>query len=146
MNVRRDAENVSARSAEVRTSIAGVNQHLSGLKSILVKVVRTSTDETDRRASPRQPSSVRISVSNARGQNIPAQLIDLSKGGAAFSCQNGMSVGETGLARFEGFGEMPFVVIWTSDDRVSVELKGSPERLQDYETWLDGETSGMRAA
>jgi methyl-accepting chemotaxis protein len=146
MNVRRDAENVSARSAEVRTSIAGVNQNLSGLKSNLVKVVRTSTDETDRRASPRQPSNARISVSNARGQDNPAQLIDLSKGGAAFSCQNGMAVGETGLVRLEGFGEMPFVVIWTSDDRVSIEMKAGPERLRDYENWVDDQSREMRAA
>jgi methyl-accepting chemotaxis protein len=145
-NVHRDADNVSARSAEVRNSISGVNQHLSELKSILVKVVRTSTDETDRRESPRHPSQERISITDSRGRQISTRLINLSEGGAAVSCNPDMTVGEIGEVHLEGFGDLPFVVKWHGEDRLNVQFTASPARQQEYRNWLRKYVSGTRAA
>jgi methyl-accepting chemotaxis protein len=145
-NVHRDADNVSARSAEVRSSISGVNQHLSELKSILVKVVRTSTDETDRRESPRHSSQATIAITDPRGRSISTRLINLSEGGAAVSCNPDMTVGETGVAHLEGFGDLPFVVRWHGADSLNIQFTAGPERQQQFRTWLQTHISATRAA
>lgn len=145
-NVHRDADNVSARSAEVRNSITGVNEHLSEMKSILVKAVRTSTDETDRRESPRHPSQAQVSITDARGRVLKSRLINLSEGGAAVSCNPDMAVGETGVAHLEGFGDLPFVVRWHGDDSLNIQFTAGAERQQQFRTWLQAHIGAKRAA
>ncbi|CAN5456995.1 methyl-accepting chemotaxis protein [soil metagenome] len=145
-NVHRDADRVSARSTEVRTSIAGVSQHLSELKSILVKVVRTSTEETNRRESPRYPTNEQISVVDSRGRAVAARLIDLSEGGAAISCNPDMKVGETGSVHFDGLGDLPFVVRYHGENRLNIEFTASDERQSAYKSWMRKQIAGLHAA
>ncbi len=61
-NVSRDANSVDGRANEVRDAISQVSTHLTSLRGILVKVVRTSTDEANRRRFPRFRSSLPIKV------------------------------------------------------------------------------------
>jgi methyl-accepting chemotaxis protein len=52
-NVSRDANSVGTRASEVRSAIVGVSSNLSSLQQVLVRVVRTTTVDADRRQWPR---------------------------------------------------------------------------------------------
>ena len=80
--VSRDAHSVDGRANEVRGAISNVSSNLSSLRAVLVKVVRTTTEEADRRRGPRFKSGLRIQVT-WRGKLRPnVTLADISEGGA----------------------------------------------------------------
>jgi methyl-accepting chemotaxis protein len=122
-NVSRDATGVDSRAAEVRGAIASVSANLSNLQSVLVKVVRTSTEDADRRRWSRFKCGLsgRISISG-RGM-IAAVLEDISAGGAWLKCDPDMEIGDTGLIAIQGLARgVPFVVRSREADALHVEF------------------------
>ncbi len=143
-NVSREADSVGTRAAEVREAVAGVGKSLDGLKRILVRVVRTSTADADRRRHPRYAVKAGIEVMDGANRKLQATLLDASDGGAHFKCDAAMQQGERGQMRFEGLGQaLPFVVRYREPGSIHVEFPPGAATSA-YATWLSGRTAGMK--
>jgi methyl-accepting chemotaxis protein len=135
--VSRDASSVDIRASEVRGAITGVSSNLSLLKSVLVKVIRTTTDDAERRKSPRYESSLPIRVAGPRQQPIKAQLVDVSTGGAWIQCRPDMELGSTGSMTIEGYSQ-PISFKICSRDGGSLHAEFDLGRQEEqYRTWFN---------
>ena len=109
--VSQDADSVNARAAEMRDAISGVSSNLSSLQSLLVRTVRSSAAEVDRRLSKRYPTDLEATVTDSRQAAHETTLVDLSEGGAWIRCAPQLDVNETGVLRIKGFAsQLPFTV------------------------------------
>jgi methyl-accepting chemotaxis protein/aerotaxis receptor len=77
-----DANITGKHAADVRTVANQVATSIEDLKGALVRAVRTSTKEVDRRGEPRKEIHQAVELS-ADGRSIAGQLLDLSRSGAA---------------------------------------------------------------
>ncbi|MGJ4948631.1 methyl-accepting chemotaxis protein [Bradyrhizobium sp. HKCCYLS20291] len=128
-NVGKDAGMVNDRAAEVRGAIGNVASSLTALKATLVKVVRTTTTEADRRQSPRLRSSLPIKVVDDRKGPVKADLVDISEGGAWFRFQPEGSIGDRGVMEFSGFdGSVAYEVRGRDKDALHVEFEPGQNR------------------
>jgi methyl-accepting chemotaxis protein len=136
-NVSRDANFVDGRANEVRGAISKVSSNLSSLRAILVKVVRTSTEEADRRRWPRVESSLPIQL-NCHGRMHPnATLADISEGGAWIRGVPELQIGETGFVSIQGCGmNLPFTVRSQGPEAIHVEFDLGAGR-EAYQSWFD---------
>jgi methyl-accepting chemotaxis protein len=136
-NVSRDANSVDGRANEVRGAITDVSSNLSSLRAILVKVVRTSTEEADRRRWPRVKCSLPIKV-NCRGRlQSNAMLADISEGGAWIRGVPELEIGETGTMSVQGFdADLPFTVRSQGTEAIHVEFDLG-HRRDAYHRWFD---------
>jgi methyl-accepting chemotaxis protein len=136
-NVSRDANSVDGRANEVRGAISKVSSNLSSLRAILVKVVRTSTEEADRRRWPRVESSLPIQL-NCRGRMHPsATLADISEGGAWIRGIPELQIGETGFVTIQGCNvNLPFTVRSQGPEAIHVEFDLRAGR-EAYQSWFE---------
>jgi methyl-accepting chemotaxis protein len=110
-NVSAGAAKVGSQAANVRRSIGEITGNIAGLQASLVRVVRTSTEDANRRQSPRYPFKARAEILDASDKRISGELVDISEGGARIGCSSGMRAGDKGSLRLEGFpSPLPFVV------------------------------------
>jgi methyl-accepting chemotaxis protein len=137
-NVSVGAGRVSGRASVVRSSIAEVSTNISGLREILVRVVRTSTADANRRMSARHQISLRGDILDSVGKRHEGELLDISESGARVRCSPEMPRGETGTLRVQGFETaLPFVVRGKDDDSLRVEFE-LPEPLSaSYRQWMN---------
>jgi methyl-accepting chemotaxis protein len=106
-----EAERTGQRSAQVRDGTAGLNNLVAELKRSVIRVVRTSTAEVDRRYADRYPVNLpcRVAVEGRDAQ--PATVIDLSEGGALISGGPALSMGSRGTLDVDRISiKLPFVV------------------------------------
>lgn len=78
-----DAAAAGAQADGVRANASDVEQAVQHLRSLLVRVVRTSTPDADRRTAPRYPTDLTcdVSLDTPQGRH-PVRLVELSAGGA----------------------------------------------------------------
>ena len=135
--VSRDADSVDARATEVRSAITGVSTNLSSLKAILIKVIRTTTDDADRRQWPRYQADLPIRVSGKVGRDVHANLVNISAGGAWIRCQPDMATGEAGSMTIQGYGQpLSFTVRGRDGDSLRIEFDLGQQE-QAYQKWFD---------
>jgi methyl-accepting chemotaxis protein len=136
-NVSRDAGSVDGRASEVRGAITNVSSNLSSLRAVLVKVVRTTTEDADRRRWPRFKSSLPIQV-NCRGRmQTNVSLADISEGGAWIRGMPELNIGETGFMTVQGFEpNLSFTVRSQSPEAIHVEFDLARHR-EAYHRWFD---------
>ena len=133
--VSRDANSVDARATDVRSAIAGVSTNLTSLKSSLVKIIRTTTDDADRRQWPRYKADMPIRVTGPAGKELQASLVNISAAGAWIRCEQ-MSIGETGSMSIQGYDQaLPFSVRGREADSYHVEFDLGHQQ-QAYQTWF----------
>jgi methyl-accepting chemotaxis protein len=136
VNVSRDANSVDTRAGEVRSAISGVSSNLSALQSVLVRVVRTTTTDADRRQSPRFKSNLPIRVSGRGGKDLEATLVDISEGGAWIRCRPDLQIGETGSMTIAGFEhDLAYTVCLRDADALHVEFDGGVHQ-EAYRAWV----------
>jgi len=129
-HVSRDAEAVSDRASGVRQAIGAVTSNISDLKELLVRVVRTSTEEADRRQEERYPAQIAAKVHGSRGQ-IAGAITDISTGGAFISGRFDLAPGATATVEIQGLPDrLAFEVRDRSDSglRVKFAFEGSQEQ------------------
>jgi methyl-accepting chemotaxis protein len=106
-----EAERTGQRSTQVRDDTKGLNTLVDELKHAVVRVVRTSTTEVDRRGAARYPVALPCRVTVAGGGTQPATVADLSEGGAMISGGPALSTGTRGTLDVDRIGvKLPFVV------------------------------------
>ena len=117
--VSRDATTVGEQSGEVRAAIATVTANVEALRSVLVRVVRTSTTEADRRKHPRR--AVDLGARIAGGAAV--RVADISEGGMWIKGRAGLKTGDRGRIEIDGFGAaLDFQVRGTSPGNAHLEL------------------------
>jgi archaellum component FlaC len=143
--VSRDADSVDARATEVRSAITGVSTNLSSLKSILIKVIRTTTDDADRRQWPRYQADLPIRVTDKAGRELAASLVNISAGGAWIRCQPDMTTGEAASMTIRGYDQpLPFTVRGREADSLRVEFDLGHQE-QAYQKWFSGRFAKVAA-
>ncbi len=113
-----EAQQSGEKAETVNRLVNSVSASISTLSQTLIQIVRTSTDEADRRADERlhYPAKCQIRPGGRDGKVVPVSMVDLSEGGAHIS-----------------LGEM--------EEAISAEtLKIGTLKIGALETWLPFET------
>ncbi|MBV9560425.1 MAG: HAMP domain-containing protein [Bradyrhizobium sp.] len=135
-DVSRDANSVDGRASDVRRAITQVSSNLGSLQSILVRVVRTSTEEANRRRWQRFHSSLPISITCRAGAQPGAALTDISEGGAWIKGVPDLSMNEAGTFGIQGCDStLRFVVRGRENDALHVEFETGSE-WEAYRRWF----------
>ena len=100
-NVSHDAAELNARASEVQQTIAGAADSVAALRSVLVKVVRSSSEGTNRRASPRYKVDIPVVIENS-GRKLRSRILDISEGGARITCVPGLESDAVGRIEIAG--------------------------------------------
>jgi methyl-accepting chemotaxis protein len=131
------AANVGNQAKNVRQSIAEITDNIAGLQAILVRVVRTSTEDANRRKSARYPVTVSAEVLDATGKRIDGEIVDISEAGAKIGCSSGMRVGDKGCLRLQGISSpLPFVVRGQQEEALHVEFELSDSQGAVFAHWF----------
>jgi methyl-accepting chemotaxis protein len=137
-NVSVGAGNVGDKANNVRTSIGEVAANIAGLRETLVRVVRTSTADANRRMSTRHAVSLYCEISDRSGRKHEGELLDISETGASIRCNPEMARGEIGALKVQGFAAaLPFVVRDRRGDSLHVELQMSEPLAISYRQWMN---------
>jgi hypothetical protein len=140
--VSQQADAVGTSAADVRTAVLSVTENIQGLRETLVRVVRTSTTDADRRSHPRYRIDAKFEATNAAGQRIQAKLADASERGACLETSQAMKLGERGTLRFDGVGAaLQFFVRDVEPARLHVEFE-KPDPA--YRDWFQRRIAGLQ--
>ncbi|WP_448208352.1 methyl-accepting chemotaxis protein [Azospirillum sp. sgz302134] len=108
------------RAGEVRSVAGELAGSIDALQSVLVRTVRTATQDVDRRMFARYPVERHCRVAGPGGE-IAARLSDLSEGGACIVGIPVMPPGSRGVVRIDGFtAQVDFTVLNAREDRMHV--------------------------
>ncbi|MFM8801462.1 MAG: methyl-accepting chemotaxis protein [Tagaea sp.] len=131
--VSRDAASAGDQSAQVRTAIAGVTTKVESLRTIFVRVVRTSTAEADRRTQRRY----RVDL-GARVVGGPAvRVADISEGGVWLTGKAGLQTGDRGRVEIDGFpGAVEFEVRNISPGNDHLQLTPGAEQIEPWRAFV----------
>ena len=136
-NVGHDAGAVDDRANEVRTAIGHVSSSLSSLRSTLVKVVRTTTTEANRRQWQRFKANLPVRMTGPSIGQISAELVDISEGGAWMRCEHNLDNGACGTMQISGFDrDLPFTVRAREQEELHVEFDLGQHRAA-YQNWFE---------
>jgi methyl-accepting chemotaxis protein len=109
-DVSTEAELTGRHAAQVHDNATGLADAVKQLQRSLVRVVRTSTAEVDRRRARRWPVDLGCRLT-AGGQAQAARIVDLSEGGARLAPGPTLPAGARGTLNIDGFdGTLPFDV------------------------------------
>ncbi|MBP2312122.1 methyl-accepting chemotaxis protein [Azospirillum soli] len=109
--VSREASATGDRAAEVRTVADEVSHSIDDLRSVLIRVVRTSMTEVDRRRETRYGTDLPVRVEGTAGGRS-CRAVNLSAGGAALEGWNDAVAGTRGTLHIDGFNTpLPFRVL-----------------------------------
>jgi methyl-accepting chemotaxis protein len=126
-SVSQEAEISRTKADEVNDVSGLVATGIDQLRQILVRVVRTSTDEVDRRRKPRY-SLDRGFALTAGGVTYKGKIINCSEGGALLAAIDAIpTLSGTGMVTIERLGQpLPVRVLSSKDSRVHVKfIEGS---------------------
>jgi methyl-accepting chemotaxis protein len=137
-NVSAGAVKVGNQANSVRRSIGEITDNIAGLQAVLVRVVRTSTEDADRRRSKRYPVTAKAEVCDASRRPLLGDLVDMSETGAQIGCSSGMHVGDKGsLQLAELSSPLPFVVRGQQADALHVEFELSDAQRASFSRWFN---------
>jgi methyl-accepting chemotaxis protein len=109
--------------ADVRDNIIALNQVVEELRHSVIRTVRTSTSDVDRRQTLRRPVdlSARLGIAGQREQ--PVRISDLSEGGAQVRNAPVLPVGTRGTLHIDGLpGELSCIARGTTGDDLHMEF------------------------
>jgi methyl-accepting chemotaxis protein len=106
-----EADQTARRAADVHDDIGSLDTAVDELRHSVIRVVRTSTVEFDRRQGRRYQVNLPCRLELAAGGNHTARVADLSDGGAMIEAAPQMQAGDRGVLRLDGFkSALPFTV------------------------------------
>jgi methyl-accepting chemotaxis protein len=135
-----EAVRTGEQAAEVHQDTAGLAAAVDDLRRSVIKVVRTSTSEVNRRAIERFEVDLPCRISASGGGAAAARITDFSAGGACVRDGPAMRTGERGTLDVDGVGfPLPFQVrrmeagalhvAFELSDAVAARFEPIPERL-----------------
>ncbi|MGD0108013.1 MAG: PilZ domain-containing protein, partial [Rhodopila sp.] len=115
-----EASDTGRRAADVRDNATSLNEEMQEMRHFMIRVVRTSTSEVDRRAHQRFEADLPCRLTVA-GRVYEARVRDLSDGGASLLGVPPHPLDTPGKLDIEGVGmAMPIVVRRSEDDSLQV--------------------------
>ena len=106
-----EADQTGRHAADVHDDIGSLDTAVDELRHSVIRVVRTSTVEIDRRQGRRCQVNLACRLELAGGGDHTARVADLSDGGAMIEAAPQMQTGDRGLLRLDGFSSaLPFTV------------------------------------
>lgn len=122
-----EAQAAGAISREVDALAQQVGDHISTLSHTLVRVVRTSTEEVDRRVLPRFAVDLPVEVEHM-GRTIAARIRNISEGGAMVA---GLDLAAGALVlRIAGIGDLKAAVLSRHGDVTRVRFNPSADQAE----------------
>ena len=119
-----EAERTGAHSATVRDDTVVLNVKVGELRHTLVRIVRTSTTDVDRRAHERYAVELQCKVTVAGHAPYAACMADISAGGAALKGGPALAIGTRGSLTTERISQvLPFVVRAGAGDATHVRFE-----------------------
>ncbi len=119
-----EAANTRTRAGQVNASSSELDQSIAALRSSVIRVVRTSSEDVNRRRHPRLPATHPCRLT-CDGRMITGRLRDLSEGGAAVIDLSEPPRGNSGRLEIDGVhGSIPFSIVASDDDALSVAFAG----------------------
>ncbi|CAH2603179.1 HAMP domain-containing protein [Rhodovastum atsumiense] len=119
-----EAEGTDRRSAAVRADSAALTEAVGDLQRAVVRAVRTSTAEIDRRLTSRLPVDLPCRVDAPGQTRQAARLIDISPQGARIADGPALPPGTQGSLFLDALGlSLPFVVVDVGKDELGVSLR-----------------------
>jgi methyl-accepting chemotaxis protein len=120
-----EAEQTGKHAADVRENAAALNVAIGDLRHSVIRVVRTSTTEVDRRKDVRHQVELPCRLSVSGQPPCSAHITNISEGGAAVRGGPSLSAGTRGTLHLDSLGSaLSFTVRSSQDDtlRVTFEL------------------------
>ncbi|MCH2393155.1 methyl-accepting chemotaxis protein [Oceanibaculum sp.] len=112
----------------VRDTSTEVATAISDLRQLLVRVVRTSMKEVDRRYAERQPANTPCTL-KLQDRSVQAQLANLSEGGAMVLTGESVAVGTPGKLEIAGrSGSTAFTVVTVGDGALHLKFEKAREQ------------------
>jgi len=112
-----EAKQTGQRSAQVRDDTVALNTMVGELKHALIRVVRTSTEEVNRRHQARYRGALACKLAVAGLGASTANVSNISEGGAAIDGAPLLPVGARGTLEVDRIGmRLPFVVLGRERD------------------------------
>jgi methyl-accepting chemotaxis protein len=146
VSVSNGAKEVSSRASEMQQAIASAASDIGNLRSTLVRVVRTSSEDADRREFPRFRVDMPATILNARNVRSTCTLLDVSEVGARISSVSGFNVDDSGSLQIEGVGAaIPFVVRDLADGKLQLMVRADGEARELYLKWVKIQSSRLAA-
>jgi len=140
------AAKVGSQAESVRHSIGEITENIAGLRAALVRVVRTSSEDTNRRKFPRYKMAVRAEILDVSNKRLTAELVDISEGGAKLSVLSGMRTGENGQLCLDGLPlPLPFIVRAREGDALHVAFELTEAQRMTYLQWFNQRLAGKQA-
>lgn len=147
VSVSSGANEVSMRASEVQGAIASAAEDIVALRSTLVRVVRTSSDDADRREFPRFRVDMPVVVTTAGNVRTNSMLFDISEGGARIADVAGLMIADSCNLRIDGLDiPVPFVVRDRSQGQLQLTVKSEGEASKQYVAWVHKRGHGRAAA
>jgi methyl-accepting chemotaxis protein len=106
-----EAQETGHHATDLQIDAAGLAELVSNLRRTVMRVIRTSTTEVDRRAGQRHQVDLPCRLSVTGAGVLDARVVDLSKGGARIQGAAALPVGSRGTLHLDGLGTtLPFTV------------------------------------
>ena len=119
--VSREARVTEERADELRAGASEVTHSIDELMHVLVRAVRTATDDVDRRSVPRYRVEAPCTVEGPEGR-VTVRLLDISRHGAALGDAD--AVGVRGTLLFDGLGAaLPFELLNREEGVVRIRFR-----------------------
>ncbi|WP_377809208.1 cache domain-containing protein [Azospirillum sp. A29] len=133
--VSREAKVTEERADVLRAGASEVTHSIDELMHVLVRAVRTATDDVDRRSLPRYRVEAPCTVEGPEGR-LTVRLLDISRHGAALAEAD--AVGARGTLLFDSLGvAMPFEAFNREEGVVRIRFRPSEIDRQAFEARFD---------
>jgi len=144
--VSQDADRTGTQAGDVMRSAGDVAHSIAALRQVLVRVVRTSTREADRRRFERMTVDLPCTVTTESGGRA-AKLHDISQGGATLEIAGGLPARGSGMLKVPSLAlETSFEVVASDGDTPHLRFTGPVAAVADaMQRLLDQERQAVAA-
>ncbi|CAH2602703.1 HAMP domain-containing protein [Rhodovastum atsumiense] len=142
-----NAEQTGAQATEVSRNAGSLSGEMNELKHALVRAVRTSTEDVNRRAAPRYAVQLPCRLAPSGEPPRPGRISDLSEGGACIRDMHPPTPGTHGTLEIEGLAApLPCTVLSTGERMVRVAFTAEATAREQLRLLLQRIAPGARAA
>jgi len=134
-----EAKATGQRAIDVGDNATGLAAAIVDLKTVLVRVVRTSSIEVDRRNARRFPVDIPCQLATDRSRGVAGRIADISESGARIVGVAGLSVGHSATLTSDRIGmSLPGTIVGTNGDAASMAFNLDETGAASWSRMLDG--------
>ncbi len=138
-----EADATGRHASTVREVASSVSGSIDTLRGTLVRVVRTATQDVDRRRQPRFAVQIAARIEGA-GAPRSARVLNLSEGGATLRVESGETLLDEGVLRLDGVPlALPFTMLSQNGGEAHARFQLSPADAEAYREAFHRLTAGL---